>query len=116
MRTGCERLAMLQAQRANHRNRPSIEERVGFVTMELEQVEPQLLVAIEDELARRIDEHADDLMRVGNYLANLARAIERYRARTGRVKVQPDHVGAKVDRIEGVLGARDSADFDFDVH
>src|ERR1700733_7815792 len=84
--------------------------------MKLKKVELHRFEAFGDEFARLIHEHADQLVRVGDDLANLSRAFERHRARTRRIKVDPDHIGAAVHRSDGVLDAGYAADFHPDAH
>src|SRR5580704_6766527 len=79
--------------------------------MKLKQVETHLREAFGDELARRIDEHADDhAMRIDR-LADFARALARDTSRTRCIKIQPNQVGAELDRGARVFDARHAADF-----
>src|SRR5271166_2477749 len=79
--------------------------------MKLEEVEPRLLKAFGDELARHVDEYANDFAMRIDRGTDFAGALKRDATGTRRVKIQANHVGAEIDRGARILDPRHAADF-----
>ncbi len=62
--------------------------------------------------ALRVDEHSDQRGARANRLANLTGAIDVDKARSLRIEVQSDHIGAGLDCRARIFDARDAANFD----
>src|SRR5215469_9304751 len=109
-------IAGLQPARHDRRERPACERGVVLVAGELQQVERRGARSLVDIVAGSVDEHANDRGARADGGANLEGAIDVDTARSFRIEVQADHIGAGGDRGARVLDASDAADFHSNSH